>query len=605
MSRCIEMELTRFDITPDLQKALEPLILDALLEYALRHRSSQGHGTEPLLQLTLTQAIDVLAANQARWHKRLSPALATLRLSTEGLPRKVGDHIPALLRTTQEFFRREGAATLHTAAEAETADGKFSVLWTNFFSRCLLDWLRDQDLIGHPENLETADILVECTKLWIQELATLITDPPPEFTDTEREITATLERGPVRLRVRGRMEPQIIRQLEHGMQVVDFRFGDPAQAELHIARLLLYMMLIQQLKGKPCTTGRLICFRSRPARQIGGSGLPVNAEIEQALAPFIGNEPVVHRLKQKAVLARQSKGLGTPERLLISGPVGHGKTLLMRCYTQALGLPLVEFHSPTLTTPKDLIDSLNEQLQDQHIHPELSHHIDGRQQLTYPPLVLFFDDLQALRRRQDPWHGLLQHPSQWVEAGDRIAILSQATILAATQNVATLPEPVLARFQRLELDRYRHEDIARMVTTTLESHHLALPPALAHLIAVMGRCNPMRARLFATELRDRHRAHPDTTPLTRAALMHLATHHWHVDEHGLSARDYQYLQALESGPRGLPALQQLLPMQDEELTAHIEPYLLHIGAIRRNSRGRSITVLGEQLLHRHRTGMRA
>jgi Holliday junction resolvasome RuvABC ATP-dependent DNA helicase subunit len=50
----------------------------------------------------------------------------------------------------------------------------------------------------------------------------------------------------------------------------------------------------------------------------------------------------------------------------------------------------------------------------------------------------------------------------------------------------------------------------------------------------------------------------------------------------------------------LPALQHLLPIQDDEITQHIEPYLLHIGAIHRGPRGRSLTVLGEQLLHRHR-----
>ena len=71
-----------------------------------------------------------------------------------------------------------------------------------------------------------------------------------------------------------------------------------------------------------------------------------------------------------------------------------------------------------------------------------------------------------------------------------------------------------------------------------------------------------------------------------------------MDERGLTAKDYQYLQALESGPKGLPALQQLLPFSGTELTATIEPYLVHLGTVYRSARGRVLTVLGEQLLHR-------
>jgi Holliday junction resolvasome RuvABC ATP-dependent DNA helicase subunit len=74
-----------------------------------------------------------------------------------------------------------------------------------------------------------------------------------------------------------------------------------------------------------------------------------------------------------------------------------------------------------------------------------------------------------------------------------------------------------------------------------------------------------------------------------------------VDELGLVDLDYLYLQALESGPRGLPALQQLLPISAEEIAMDVEPYLIDIGAVHLSQRGRALTAYGESLIHRHRS----
>jgi hypothetical protein len=212
------MELVRFVITSDMRRTVEPLILDALLEYAMRHRASQD--ASPILHLTLTQAMDVLTAQQSRWHKRLAGVAASLQLHTDGVPRKVGGHLPDLLRSAQEFFRREGAATLKTASATETAEARFSILWTDFFSRCLLDWLREHDLIGDAGYLETADALVECAKLWIRELARLMNSELPAFSDTERDVSITLERGPIKLRVRGRLDAGVIRTVDDGVELI-------------------------------------------------------------------------------------------------------------------------------------------------------------------------------------------------------------------------------------------------------------------------------------------------------------------------------------------------------------------------------------------------
>jgi Holliday junction DNA helicase RuvB len=261
---------------------------------------------------------------------------------------------------------------------------------------------------------------------------------------------------------------------------------------------------------------------------------------------------------------------------------------------------MVEVQGASLVHGEDLLHAADECLA---AHGEkASESRDGHGHLTlhYPPVVIFIDDAHGLRRRASVWQSLLASTDRKVLTPELEADFSAATIIAATADPTKIPEALMAGFRRIELEPYRQHDIALMVAALFEQSQLALPEDLALQIASMGRCNPLRARLFASELRDRHRASPTVTPLTRDSLVRLAQSQWHVDAHGLGARDYQYLQALESGPKGLPALQHLLPIQDDEITQHIEPYLLHIGAIHRGPRGRSLTVLGEQLLHRHR-----
>ena len=89
--------------------------------------------------------------------------------------------------------------------------------------------------------------------------------------------------------------------------------------------------------------------------------------------------------------------------------------------------------------------------------------------------------------------------------------------------------------------------------------------------------------------------------LTPEGVRAVAQRLWRVDDVGLTELDYLYLQALEGGPRGLPALQQLLPVSAEEITTDIEPFLAEIGSVQIAPRGRNLTARGEQLLHLHRS----
>lgn len=594
------MELTRFAITSELRHSLEPLILDALFEYGARRRSAAEDidFTAPM-QLTMAQAIEVIAAQQPRWKQHLAPALSHLKLRSHDLPRRTGVQLHDMLTAAHQFFRHEAAHTFRAAATTADTQERFSILWTDFFSRCLLDWLRDRDLINDPEHLDLADTLVECAKLWIRQVAECVSeeaDPAQFFLDAERDLTATFQRGPVKLKIIGKPEPMLLRPHNGAIEVIEYRLGEPELAELRVVQVLLMMILIEKAKGLTCQQAQMIFFSNDSA---SGSRIPM--EVETAFSRFIGNEPAVKRLMHQAALVRSGRTLRAPSCLLITGPVGHGKTTLARCFAHAAGRPLVEVQSASLVHGEDLLHASDECLEAANLKAERTTDSAGHPMLRYPPLVIFLDDVHGLRRRASVWQSLITTAERRVVTPEVEADFSNSIIIAASAEPMKVPEALLAGFRRIELEPYRQHDIASMVVSTFEQSKLALPEPLALQIASMGRCNPLRAQLFASELRDRHRASALAMPLNRESLLRLARSQWHVDEHGLADRDYLYLQALESGPKGLPALQHLLPMPDEEITVHIEPYLQHIGAMHRGPRGRSLTVLGEQLLHRHRS----
>jgi len=131
---------------------------------------------------------------------------------------------------------------------------------------------------------------------------------------------------------------------------------------------------------------------------------------------------------------------------------------------------------------------------------------------------------------------------------------SRCALVATTDEPVRLPPALTRSFHRVELDTYSAEELLPLVASIFAGSQLMLAEPLTRQLVHLGRCVPGQVRRLAMEFRDHHLAAPGNVPLTREALMRLAKFDWRIDEHGLEDGDYQLLGALESGPKGLPAL---------------------------------------------------
>jgi Holliday junction DNA helicase RuvB len=603
-----EFELARFDITPDVRRVLEPLVLDALFEYAARQHTD-GKMAEGMAQLTVSQALEVLSAQQPRWRERLHDWVSPLGLRAGGSPLEMGTRLHELLREAHLFFRREGAGTFRVAAAATTAEQRFNLLWADLFTRCVLDWLREEDMLGHVDKLETADMLVECMKLWARDLSLQLGQPGSKeiepslyFLDVESDLSTTFERGPIKLKVRGRPDALQLSHQSGGVSLFEYKFAEQDRMELRIAQVVLYMALVERVKGVPCANGSLLFFQPKWVPEDAPQDLP--AEVETAFAGYWGNDVAVRRMKKGIARVRDKAPPRIVDNYLLSGVAGMGKTELARRMARALGVPFVPIRGSASLCGDSLLAGLDEAMNAAGLRPIAAKEEEaGKFVQEYPALLLYLDDVHEVRCRADQFLNLLEPQDRRIFGSERIARLSAATVVASTEDMAQLPEALQSRFRRIEFEMYRDDAVAKIVTAAGQRAGVDFHSTIALLLARMGRCNPRRATAYANDLCVMNAMAPANAPITRETVLLLGSRDWKVDEHGLSEKDYLYLRALESGPKGVPALQQLLLMEGDDFTRVIEPYLLHLGAIQRSTRGRALTVLGEQLLHRRTVSM--
>jgi len=308
---------------------------------------------------------------------------------------------------------------------------------------------------------------------------------------------------------------------------------------------------------------------------------PEEVQFERALRPksfeeYVGQDQAVQSLRVSVLAARQRGEC--VDHVLLYGPPGLGKTTLAGIIANEMGTNLVTTSGPAIERGADLMGILT--------------NLGGND-------VMFIDEVHRLPRAVEE----LLYPAMEdfsvnfiVDKGMHARTLKYAlrpfTLVAATTRPGMLSAPLRERFGIFHhLDFYSEDELTRIVTRSATILEARVDAAGAREISRRSRGTPRIANRLLRRVRDYAQIKADgviTEAIARASLKSEG-----VDARGLDKLDRRFLEAImdvyKGGPVGLEAVAATINDEAETLSEIVEPYLLKIGFIAREPRGRRVT----------------
>lgn len=605
-------KLKTFHITPEVREKIQDKVFDALFK-SIKELRPRRATPDRVPTITVTQAKERLEMELPEYADAVSSALPVGRAELGLSAREFGRRLHEWIGEASLFFRREGADSLREGL-GMGSEAEFNAhVWSRLFSEKLLSLARSQDMLRDEGALQTCDLVVESMKLWTQHVCSHLWKRRDDkfraatfFLDTETEIEAELSRGGARIRLRGKPDAILFDRHRSEIHVWEYKFGRQGQFELQVAQVLLYMALIEQAKGVECTNGCLTLFTvvQEPEMPVTGAGAPEQRHprepflpaVERAFDGFIGNEQAVYLLKVQLTLALRENPPRRSTNVMFCGPGGTGKTELARRVAAALETPLVDVPATNLRNLDDLVDRIDRVLQQQGSERAEDGVDSGLPRYRYPPLVVFIDEIHAIAKKADAFLNLFEPKERRAVCRNSVGDFHSATFLTATTEKGKLPNPFLSRFRIIDLQPYTLEEVGRIAKLEFDKAGKTCPQEVSELLAKVGRLIPRTVIEQAKQFLELHDFSESLYPISVPGVHKAMATGWNVDKNGLTPNDHDYLDALQSGPKGLQALSTVMSCGREEIERVIEPYLAELGAIRLTLRGREITEIGRAML---------
>jgi holliday junction DNA helicase RuvB len=314
------------------------------------------------------------------------------------------------------------------------------------------------------------------------------------------------------------------------------------------------------------------------------SELVIKQEGEKALRPsniegYIGQEVLK---KQLWLIIESCKIRGVmPEHMLFYGPAGLGKTTISNLIATEIGASFRSITASSLQKVGDIIALLS--------------NLEER-------TILFIDEIHRLKAPlEESLYSAMEDQKIDILIGKgngsttlRID-LPNITIIGATTLAGRLSKPLRDRFPSLfQLELYSILEMQELIRVNSKKVGLSLTKEAVILIAKRSRQTPRIANNIIKRFLDLQLVNGHIELDTDKVFSFFKE--VGIYEDGLTRSDIKYLQALEETQLSLKTISGVLMEEVDTIEQVIEPYLLFLGLVDKDSGGRKLTPKGQRFI---------